>query len=184
MRARQAATWIVRTLHDAGHIAYFAGGCVRDGLLGLHPTDFDIATDAPPQRVQGLFKRTAEVGAAFGVVLVHVTPEEMGAPGGRRDAVSVEVATFRSDGPYTDARRPDVVHFSDPQSDARRRDFTINALFLDPLQPADEATRSVGAPDLQGRVIDYVGGVADLKGRVLRAVGDPEKRLAEDHLRA
>ncbi len=186
-RARHAATHIVRTLRDAGHLAYFAGGCVRDGLLGLHPTDFDIATDALPKRVRQIFPRTAEVGAAFGVVLVHVAPEDhagLRASGAVGGLVSIEVATFRSDGPYSDARRPDSVHFSDPQSDAQRRDFTINALFLDPLAPPDQATDALGAGDLQGRIIDYVGGVQDLNARVLRAVGDPTKRLAEDHLRA
>jgi poly(A) polymerase len=195
-RARRAATWIVRTLRDAGHVAYFAGGCVRDGLLGLHPTDFDVATDAPPPRVRGLFPRTAEVGAAFGVVLVHVPaqhtldPDERPAPGssGGGGGVTVEVATFRADGPYTDARRPDSVRFSDPLADAQRRDFTINALFLDPLAPPDPPDPAVSLPsahpDLQGRVIDLVGGVADLRARVVRAVGDPDGRLAEDHLRA
>lgn len=156
---------IVRRLRAAGHTAYLAGGCVRDELLGLHPTDYDVATDAPPQRIADIFPRTAEVGASFGVVLV------------RSQGVSVEVATFRSDGPYSDRRRPDTVHFSDPESDAQRRDFTINALFLDPLDPADSASGP-------GRVIDFVNGQADLRDRVLRAVGDPDLRLAEDHLRA
>jgi poly(A) polymerase len=163
--ARAAATRIVRRLRDAGHVAFFAGGCVRDELLGLSPTDYDVATDATPARVRELFPRTAEVGAAFGVVLV------------KTDDAVVEVATFRSDGPYSDARRPDVVHFSDPRSDALRRDFTINALFLDPIAAAD-------APSIQGHVVDYVGGLADLRARVLRAVGDADQRLAEDHLRA
>jgi tRNA nucleotidyltransferase/poly(A) polymerase len=196
--ARRAATWIVRRLRDHGHIAYFAGGCVRDGLLALHPTDYDVATDAAPARVQELFPRNARVGAAFGVILVHVTQHELstepaGTSPGRAipplsaqnapQLVSVEVATFRSDGPYTDARRPDSVKFSDPESDAQRRDFTINALFLDPLAPADEASTALGG-DIRGKVIDYVGGIDDLRRRVLRAVGDPDKRLAEDHLRA
>lgn len=157
---------IVRRLRAAGHTAYLAGGCVRDELLGLHPTDYDVATDAPPQRITEIFPRTAQVGASFGVVLV------------RSEGVSVEVATFRSDGPYSDRRRPDTVHFSDPKSDAQRRDFTINALFLDPLDPADAASKG------SGRVIDFVNGQADLRDRVLRAVGDPDQRLAEDHLRA
>ncbi|MBC7835549.1 MAG: CCA tRNA nucleotidyltransferase [Phycisphaerales bacterium] len=159
-QARQAALGIVERLRSAGHLAYFAGGCVRDELLGLAPTDYDIATDATPDRISALFPRTAHVGAAFGVVLVI----EQDCP--------VEVATFRSDGPYSDARRPDRVHFSDPESDARRRDFTINAIFLDPLAPAG------------GQVIDYVGGQADLAAKVVRAVGEPEARLSEDHLRA
>ncbi len=165
--AREVATQIVTTLRDAGHVAYFAGGCVRDELLGLRPTDYDVATDATPDRIRALFRRTNEVGEAFGVILVHLP-----APDGTR--VNVEVATFRSDGPYSDRRRPDQVTFSDPESDARRRDFTVNALFLDPL----------GKDDPCGTVIDYVGGRTDLAKRILRAVGDPAGRLAEDHLRA
>jgi poly(A) polymerase len=168
-RARRAAEEIVGRLRDAGHVAYFAGGCVRDELLGLEPTDYDVATDATPQRVAALFDHTNEVGAAFGVVLVGL---ERGGP-------VVEVATFRSDGAYSDRRRPDDVRFSDPESDARRRDFTVNALFLDPLAPP-----TPGAPGASGRVIDFVGGIADLGRRTLRAVGEADQRLAEDHLRA
>lgn len=163
-RAREAATGIVRTLRGAGHIAYFAGGCVRDELLGLAPTDYDVATDATPDRIRSLFPRTDEVGASFGVVLVKASK------------ATVEVATFRSDGPYSDRRRPDVVHFSTPEDDAARRDFTINALFLDPLAPPEEGAR--------GRVIDFVNGREDIRRKVLRAVGSPAQRLAEDHLRA
>ncbi len=175
-RARTAATEIVRTLRQAGHVAYFAGGCVRDELMGLAPTDYDVATDATPERIKALFKRTDEVGAAFGVVLVTLP-----AGGGK---ATVEVATFRSDGPYSDRRRPDVIHFSDPEADARRRDFTINALFLDPLADAPQTSRLGATPAARGKIIDYVGGVADVQARVLRAVGDAEARLAEDHLRA
>lgn len=170
-RARRAATEIVATLRGAGHAAYFAGGCVRDELLGLAPTDYDVATDATPDRIRSLFRRTDEVGASFGVVLVTL-------PTGGGTKATVEVATFRSDGPYSDRRRPDAVTFSDERSDALRRDYTINALFLDPLAPPDEPA----AP--RGRVIDHVGGLADVRARVLRAVGDPDTRLAEDHLRA
>lgn len=166
--AREVATRIVRVLREAGHLAYFAGGCVRDALLNLHPTDYDVATDATPSTVRGLFRSTDAVGASFGVVLVHERT-----PAGR---VTVEVATFRSDGPYSDARRPDAVKFSDPPSDAARRDFTINALFLDPLAPA--------GPGGEPAIIDYVNGRADLRAGVIRAVGDPDQRLAEDHLRA
>lgn len=176
--ARAAAIAIVRRLHEAGHIAYFAGGCVRDELLGLAPTDYDVATDATPDRIRSLFRRTQEVGAAFGVVLVTPTRDE-GAP----EPATVEVATFRSEGPYSDRRRPDSVTFSDPRSDALRRDFTINAIFIDPLAPPDEPP-APGQPPRQGRVIDFVGGLDDLSRRVIRAVGDPEARLAEDHLRA
>lgn len=168
--ARKAAEGIVAALRAAGHTAYFAGGCVRDELLGLHPTDYDVATDATPDRIRVLFKRTNLVGAAFGVVLVHE-------PGTGEAGITVEVATFRSDGPYEDKRRPAHVTFADAQADARRRDFTINALFLDPLAPPDE-------PGVSGRVIDLVGGVADLRAKVVRAVGNPHQRLAEDHLRA
>ncbi|MBC7773622.1 MAG: CCA tRNA nucleotidyltransferase [Pyrinomonadaceae bacterium] len=190
-RARAAATDIVRRLRQAGHVAYFAGGCVRDELLGLRPTDYDVATDATPDRVASLFDRTHLVGLAFGVVLVNL------------DGCQIEVATFRADGPYSDSRHPDSVEFSDAKSDAARRDFTINALFLDPLatpgeapgpsgesQPAlfpgqHAAPRMAGAPIVvRGWVLDEVGGVDDLRAGRIRAVGDPSHRLAEDHLRA
>ncbi|KAA0217220.1 MAG: hypothetical protein EDM82_00155 [Cyanobacteria bacterium CYA] len=161
---RQAAEYVVHRLAGEGHVAYFAGGCVRDELLGRPPTDYDVATDAPPDRIRRLFRRTSEVGVAFGVVLVR----DLGP--------AIEVATFRADGPYTDRRRPDSVTFSDARSDAARRDFTINALFLDPLAPGDGQIR--------GQVIDLVGGLDDLHAGLVRAVGDPEHRLAEDHLRA
>lgn len=165
-RARSRAAEIVRTLQSAGHRALFAGGCVRDELLGLHPTDYDVATDATPQRLSELFRSTAHVGAHFGVVIVRAGP----GPG-------VEVATFRKDGPYTDHRRPDSVEFATEAEDARRRDFTINALFLDPLAAAD-------APTIHGHIVDHVGGLADLRAGLVRAVGLPEDRLREDHLRA
>ena len=152
----QAALNALRRLRDAGHVAYFAGGCVRDRLLGLQPKDYDIATDAPPTRVRECFGRTQAVGQAFGVVLVH----DFGLP--------IEVATFRTDGDYGDGRRPDSVAFADAEHDAQRRDFTINGLFYDPLDD---------------RIIDYVEGRRDLATRVLRAIGAPEKRFAEDHLR-
>jgi len=158
--ARRAAEAVVHRLHGRGHVAYLAGGCVRDELLGEEPKDFDVATDARPGEVRGMFRRTAEVGAAFGVMLV------------REFGPTIEVATFRADGEYSDKRRPDSVEFSDAERDARRRDFTINALFIDPLGSGDD------------RVIDFVDGRRDLITRTLRAVGDPEKRLAEDHLRA
>lgn len=153
-------------------MAYFAGGCVRDELLGLPPSDYDVATDATPDRVRELFPRSSEVGKCFGVVIVQGWGEV------------VEVATFRSDGAYTDSRRPDSVTFSTPQEDAKRRDFTVNALFLDPF--GDVASNPLDLPrrPLSGCVIDLVGGVADLRAGVLRAVGDAAQRLAEDHLRA
>jgi len=164
-RARHAATRVVRKLQNAGFIAYFAGGCVRDELMGLDPTDYDVATDATPDHARKLFRNTREVGVSFAVLHVRI------------DGITIEVATFRSEGPYSDRRRPDAVQFADPISDARRRDFTVNALFLDPLAAED-------APDIHGHVIDHVGGLEDLRARLLRAVGDPEQRLAEDHLRA
>src|SRR5688572_24859254 len=153
---REDALAVVQRLRGAGHVAYFAGGCVRDLLLGLEPKDYDVATDAPPDRVRELFKRTQAVGQAFGVILVRV---------GRSQ---VEVATFRAEGEYLDGRRPSEVRFTTAEEDARRRDFTINGLFLDPLTD---------------QVIDYVGGQADLKAKVIRAIGNPDERLEEDHLR-
>lgn len=154
---RADAVEIIRTLRAAGHVAYLAGGCVRDELLGLAPKDFDVATDAPPDRVRRLFPRTQPVGAAFGVILV------------RHGGSVIEVATFRADGDYRDGRHPENVRFSTPEDDARRRDFTVNALFLDPLDA--------------NRVIDHVGGLDDLRARTLRAVGEPRQRFAEDYLR-
>ena len=168
--ARGAALAVVVTLRSAGHVAYFAGGCVRDELLGLEPADYDVATDATPDKITALFERTAQVGASFGVVLVHHANDAN---------ASVEVATFRTDGSYSDNRRPDSVQFSDPPTDAKRRDFTVNALFLDPLDEIGQTRSPLG-----GCVIDHVGGLADLDARIIRAVGNPALRLAEDHLRA
>src|SRR5436305_2637617 len=157
MAEREAvATELVRRLRAAGHDAYFAGGCVRDRLLGREPLDYDIATSAPPETVQALFPRTVPVGAQFGVVLVIA------------DGMPVEVATFRSDAAYVDGRRPSAVHFGSARDDAQRRDFTINALFLDPLS---------------GEVVDFVGGRRDLSAGVIRAIGDARSRIAEDRLR-
>lgn len=150
------AVEIVRRLRDAGHAALLAGGCVRDLLRGAEPEDYDVATDARPEEVCRLFRHTRQVGAQFGVVLV------------RRRGRWIEVATFRTDDDYADGRRPRAVHFAGPREDALRRDFTINGMFLDPLD---------------GRVIDYVGGREDLRRRQVRAIGDPAARFAEDHLR-
>lgn len=161
--ARSAALEIVAALRAAGHEAYLAGGCVRDELLGLHPEDYDIATSARPDDIRAAFRSVSEVGASFGVMLVRA--------GGH----VIEVATFREEGAYSDARRPDEVRFSTARADAGRRDFTINALFLDPLDTG------AGAP---GRVIDFVDGRTDLQRKLIRAVGAPDDRLAEDHLRA
>ena len=153
---RDAAVDIITRLADAGHIALLAGGCVRDMLLGRRPKDHDVATDATPDRVIELFSRTRKVGAQFGVVLVGL---------GRQ---WIEVATFRTDQNYSDGRRPDSVVFCGAREDALRRDFTVNGMFHNPLTDALE---------------DYVGGQADLDRRVIRAIGDPEHRFAEDHLR-
>ncbi len=161
----------MRTLREHGCRALFAGGCVRDELLGREPTDYDVATDATPDRIKELFRFTGEVGKAFGVMLV------------REEHAVVEVATFRADGEYTDKRRPDTVVFSGEVEDARRRDFTINALFLDPLD--DEAQEVMPESGVTpGRVIDHVGGLADLGRRQIRAVGVAADRFNEDHLRA
>src|SRR5205823_7301132 len=119
---REDALAVLRRLRERGHVAYFAGGCVRDVLLGLEPKDWDVATDAPPQRVRELFSSTQAVGAAFGVILV------------RHGRSVVEVATFRSEGPYLDGRRPSEVHFTTAEEDARRRDFTIHGTILVPIE--------------------------------------------------
>lgn len=147
---------IVRRLREAGHQALFAGGCVRDSLMGKTPHDFDIATSARPEQVQALFPRTIAVGAQFGVILVV------------EEGRDYQVATFRSDGTYLDGRHPRSVSFTTPEGDARRRDFTINGLFYDPIE---------------GKVLDFVGGREDLETRTLRAIGNPAERFAEDRLR-
>jgi len=159
-KQRRFAVEVVRKLRGAGFQAYWAGGCVRDQLLGRTPKDYDVATDATPEPIRGLFgrKRTLALGAAFGVITV------LGPPG----AGQIEVATFRRDAAYSDGRHPDYVTFSTAEADAARRDFTINALFYDPLDD---------------RVIDFVGGRQDLEARVLRAVGNPAERFREDKLR-
>lgn len=147
---------VVRTLQAAGHTALLAGGCVRDLLLGRPAKDYDVATSAHPDEVLKLFPHATAVGRQFGVVLVHGPPH------------ATEVATFRAESSYEDGRRPQQVHFTDAATDAERRDFTINALFYDPVR--DE-------------LLDYVGGQADLARRIVRTVGSPEDRFAEDHLR-
>jgi poly(A) polymerase len=155
--ARELAENICDTLRRSGHQAYLVGGCVRDLVLGREPADFDVSTDARPERVQELFPRSLSVGAKFGVILVV------------NDGTQVEVATFRSDIGYSDGRHPDRVVYSDtPQEDVRRRDFTINGLLMDP------ATREV---------LDFVDGRADLSAGIVRAIGDPRLRFAEDKLR-
>ena len=151
-----AAIQIIQTLEASGHRALLAGGCVRDALLGSQPKDWDIATDATPQILQGRFEKTIAVGAQFGVVLV------------RMDGQEFEVAQFREDGAYRDGRHPDSVRPSDEEGDAKRRDFTINGLFYDVST---------------SRVLDYVGGLRDLEDGIIRAIGDANLRFCEDHLR-
>ena len=150
------ATRLVERLRAAGHEALFAGGCVRDRLLGKEAHDIDIATSARPEEIQKLFPRTVAVGAQFGVIVVL------------EDGGEFQVATFRSDGAYRDGRHPESVAFTNAEGDARRRDFTVNGLFFDPL------TR---------QILDFVGGEADLRAGILRSIGDPHARFAEDKLR-
>lgn len=158
--ARQFAVDVLSRLRNAGYQAYWAGGCVRDLLLGQTPKDYDVATDARPEQVRAVFghSRTRAVGASFGVILVH-------GPGAAGD---VEVATFRSEGPYLDGRRPAHVVYCTAEEDAHRRDFTINGMFYDPL------TR---------QVLDYVDGQSDLQKKVIRAIREPLARFREDKLR-
>src|SRR5262249_28018451 len=158
MTERDFSVDVVQRLRQAGYQALWAGGCVRDQLLGLTPKDYDVATDARPGEVRELFRRTIAVGASFGVI-------EVLGPRVENDQLRVQVATFRSDVSYTDGRHPDAVIFSSPEQDALRRDFTINGMFYDPLE---------------GRLIDYVGGEADLRRRMLRAIGDPAAPFPED----
>lgn len=150
------ALTIVRELQEAGHEAYFAGGCVRDQLRGVAPKDYDIATSATPDEILKLYPRGDTIGAHFGVILV------------RRGGHHFEIATFREDGTYSDGRRPESVTFSTSEADARRRDFTINGMFYDPVA---------------GRLIDHVGGEADLQAGLIRAIGNPVERFEEDYLR-
>jgi len=151
-----AARAIAHRLRERGHVAYFAGGCVRDLLRDQVPKDFDIATNARPEVVQKMFPRTYAVGAHFGVIVVL------------ENEFQFEVATFRSDGAYLDGRRPVEVHFATAEEDAARRDFTINGMFFDPEK---------------NEVMDFVGGRADLERKLVRAIGDPAQRFAEDRLR-
>lgn len=153
---RLEATRLVRDLREAGFTAYFAGGCVRDALMGQQPKDYDIATNAIPAQLISLFPHAHSVGAHFGVIVL------------RSKGSTYEIATFRTDGSYSDGRRPETVTFSTPQEDAQRRDFTINGLFYDPETD---------------QVIDFVGGQEDLRAGLLRAIGEPVARFREDYLR-
>jgi poly(A) polymerase len=151
-----AARSIVERLRTKGFEALYAGGCVRDRLLGLTPHDYDVATNARPEQVEALFPRTVPVGVQFGVIIVL----EQGA--------EIQVATFRGDGTYHDGRHPESVRYTDAEGDSRRRDFTVNGLFLDPIEE---------------RILDFVEGRRDLESRLLRAIGNPSERFAEDKLR-
>ena len=157
---RQFAVEVVRRLREAGFAAYWAGGCVRDELLGRRPKDYDVATSATPPQIRALFgqRRTLPLGAAFGVITVL----------GPRPAGQIEVATFRQDAAYSDGRHPDHVTFSSAEEDAKRRDFTINGMFFDPIAR---------------EVVDYVGGQEDLRQGRIRAIGSPRLRIEEDKLR-
>jgi len=182
-RQFDAAIKIIATLRAAGHQAFLAGGCVRDLLVGREPKDYDVATSATPDVVLEMFPRTFAVGAHFGVVLVadsagftgadasDQTDEEASKP----EYGITEVATFRSDGAYSDGRHPDGVRYTNSaEEDVRRRDFTINGLLLDPV---------IAGQNLRSAVIDRVGGLADLEAGIVRAIGDPGERFEEDHLR-
>jgi len=165
----EAAAAVVHTLAGAGHRAYLVGGCVRDMLMGDAPKDYDVATDARPDHVMALFRKAFGVGAHFGVVLVPMLVDGQ--------EIVTEVATFRSDGAYSDGRRPDEVQYADdPKQDVLRRDFTINGMLLDPF--VYDSTNDAGAATL-----DYVGGREDLSAKILRSIGDPSLRFAEDKLR-
>ena len=159
-KQRVFALEVVQKLREAGFETYWAGGCVRDQLLGIAPKDYDVATKATPEEVRALFgkKRTLAIGQSFGVITIL----------GPKCAGMIEVATFRSDGEYSDGRRPDSVHFCSAEEDAKRRDFTINGLFYCPVED---------------RVIDFIGGQEDLQCAVIRAIGDPDARFGEDKLR-
>jgi len=152
----QTSLWVLKRLREAGFQSLFAGGCVRDKLLGVASADFDVATDATPQQVADLFDHVLQIGVQFGVAMVV------------HHGHTVEVATFRRDAAYSDGRRPDDVSFSSAREDALRRDFTINGMFYDPI--ADE-------------IIDYVGGQQDLAAKMIRTIGDPQERFSEDYLR-
>jgi poly(A) polymerase len=181
--SRQFAISIVRTLREHGHRAYLCGGCVRDLLLGREPADYDLTTDATPEQVMRVYPQTYAVGAQFGVVLVPIPKnphdkDDDSLAGDRLESLPgfsagksgvVEVATFRADVSYSDGRHPDAVRFSkDPREDVQRRDFTINGLLMDPIS---------------GEVLDFVGGRKDLEAQVIRTIGEPRPRFAEDKLR-
>lgn len=156
MKCYKAATKVVKTLSSNGFTAFFAGGWVRDHLLGKDADDIDIATSATPEQVMSLFEKTIPVGINFSILIVV------------QDDIHFEVATFRTESDYEDGRRPNIVTHASPEEDAKRRDFTINGMFYDPLKK---------------KVYDFVGGEKDLKAQIIRAIGDPHHRFAEDRLR-
>ena len=160
---REFATDVALRLQKAGFDAYWAGGCVRDQLLGRTPKDYDVATSATPEEIRELFgyRRTIAIGAAFGVITV-LGPRQSDGP------IQIEVATFRSDAEYSDGRHPDHVVFTDARHDAQRRDFTVNGMFFDPIKK---------------EIVDFVGGQSDLQSGIVRAIGDPQLRINEDKLR-
>jgi putative nucleotidyltransferase with HDIG domain len=165
----EASTAVVHSLTAAGHRAYLVGGCVRDLLMGRAPKDYDVATDARPERVMALFRKAFGVGAHFGVVLVPLQVDGQ--------EIVTEVATFRSDGAYSDGRRPDEVQYTDdPGHDVMRRDFTINGMLLD-------VDKYLASGDAAAAVLDYVGGREDLRAGMVRAIGQPMRRFTEDKLR-
>jgi poly(A) polymerase len=153
---RQSAAAIVRTLQHAGHSAFWVGGCVRDFLLGREPGDYDIATSARPEQIEALFTKTIPVGRKFGVIIVVAGEHQF------------QVATFRAEADYRDGRRPETVVFADARADAGRRDFTVNGLFYDPVTE---------------KIHDWVEGETDLRAKLIRTIGSPDERFAEDHLR-
>ena len=153
---RKFAAEIVTTLQQAGFAAFWVGGCVRDFLLGREPQDFDIATDAKPEQVEQLFRKTIPVGKKFGVIIVV------------ENGIQFQVATFRAEADYQDGRRPEKIEFANAEADALRRDFTVNGLFYDPLTE---------------KIHDWVGGEKDLRAKIIRTIGKPEERFGEDHLR-
>ena len=156
LSARDAAAEIAAKFSAAGYTAYFAGGCVRDELLHLSPTDYDIATSATTEQIRLIFPKARGVGESFGVILVH------------HKGRVVEVASFRADGRYVDGRRPEDIEVGDEKTDANRRDFTINGIFMHPAT---------------GEIIDHVNGRADIQHKMLRAINNPDARLSEDRLR-
>jgi putative nucleotidyltransferase with HDIG domain len=177
----EAALHIVETLRAGGYEAYLAGGCVRDLLLGREPVDYDVATSATPDVVLEMFPRTFAVGAHFGVVLVAPEAGSDCEQGSVAERCVIEVATFRSDGAYSDGRHPDQVRYTrSAREDVQRRDFTINGLLLDPTNLVHSANPTLAVRE---GLLDYVGGLADLDAGVIRSIGDPFRRVEEDQLR-